>query len=82
MRPVVSQSSAGVSVGAAHLLAADRVDLLADDLLDPHVHAPAERQHRPEAGADLADEAAAHEQLVRGGLRVGGRLAQGRQEEL
>ena len=67
---------------SAHLLAADRVDLLADDLLDPHVHAPAERQHRPEAGADLADEAAAHEQLVRGSLRVGGRLAQGRQEEL
>ena len=67
---------------SAHLLAADRVDLLADDLLDPHVHAPAERQHRPQAGPDLADEAAAHEQLVRRSLRVGGRVAQGREEEL
>ena len=82
MRPVVSQSSAGVSVGARISWPPIAFDLLADDLLDPHVHAPAERQHRPEAGADLADEAAAHEQLVRGGLRVGGGVAQGRQEEL
>jgi hypothetical protein len=66
----------------AHLLAADGVDLLADDPFDPHVHAPAEREERPEAGADLADEASAHEELVRGGFRVGGRLAQGREEEL
>ena len=50
--------------GHQHLLAADRVHLLADDLLDLPVDAPAERQERPEAGADLADEAAAHEQLV------------------
>ena len=39
------------------LLRADRVHLLADDLLDLPVHAPAERRERPEAGADLADEA-------------------------
>ena len=65
-----------------HLLRADRVHLLADDLLDLAVHAPAERQERPEPGADLADEAAADEQLVRDRLRVGGRVAQGRQEEL
>jgi len=46
------------------------------------VHAPAERQERPEPGADLADEAAAHEQAVADGLRVGGVVAQRRQEEL
>ena len=82
MRPVVSQSSAGVSVGARISWPPIAFDLLADDLLDPHVHAPAERQHRPQAGPDLADEAAAHEQLVRGRFRVGGGVAQGREEEL
>jgi hypothetical protein len=46
------------------------------------VNAPAERQERPDSGRDLPDEAAANEQLVRESLRVGGRLAQGRQEEL
>ena len=65
-----------------HLLRADRVHLLADDLDDLLVDAPAERQERPEAGAHLADEPAAHEQLVAHGLRVGGSLAQGRKEEL
>ena len=65
-----------------HLLAADRVHLLADDLLDLLVHAPAERQVRPEPRADLADEAAAHEQLVADGLGVGRVVAQGRQEQL
>ena len=65
-----------------HLLAADRVHLLADDLLDLPVHAPAERQERPDARAHLADEAAADEQLVVDRLGVGGRVAQGRQEEL
>ena len=65
-----------------HLLRADRVHLLADDLLDLAVHAPAERQERPEAGADLAHVAAAHEQLVRHRLCVGGIVAQRRQEEL
>ena len=67
---------------AEELLAADRVHLLADDLLDLAVDPPAERQVRPEAGADLADEAAAHEQLVADRLRVGRVLAQGRKEEL
>ena len=67
---------------AEHLLAPDRVHLLADDLDDLLVHAPAERQVGPEARADLADEAAANEQSVRGRLGVGRRFAQGRQEEL
>ena len=62
------------------LLAADRVDLLADDLHDPLVHAPAGRQPRPHAGAELADEAGADHQLVRDRLGVGGRLALGRQQ--
>ena len=65
-----------------HLLAADRVHLLADDLLDLAMHTPAERQERPEARAHLTDEAAAHEQLVARRLRIGRILAQGRQEEL
>ena len=64
------------------LLAADRVELLADDLLDLAVHAPAGRQPRPQPRADLADEAGADHELVRQGLGVGGRLAFGGQQEL
>ena len=64
------------------LLCAEGVELLADDLLDLPVHAPAERQEGPEAAGDLANEAAADEQLVRDRLRVGGIVAQGRQKEL
>ena len=44
--------------------------------------APAEREERPHAGCDLPDVAAADEELVRDGLGVGRRLAQGRDEEL
>ncbi len=47
-----------------HLLAADRVHLLADDLHDPLVHAPARRQPGPHAGAQLPDETGADHQLV------------------
>ena len=65
-----------------HLLAADRVHLLADDLHDLLVHAPAERQVRPEPRAHLADEASADEELVRGGLGLGRVVAHGRQEQL
>ena len=64
------------------LLRAEGVELLADDLLDFPVDAPAERQEGPEAARDLANEAAADEQLVRDRLRVGGIVAQGRQKEL
>ena len=81
-RPVASHSSTGVSTGASNSWRADRVHLLADDLLDLPVDRPAERQVRPQAGADLADEAAADEQLVTDRLGVGGILAQGRQEQL
>ena len=62
------------------LLAADRVHLLADDLHDVLVHAPAGRQERPQARADLADQARADHQLVRERLSVRGRLLLGRQE--
>ena len=65
-----------------HLLAADRVHLLADDLDDPLVHAPPGRKPAPEARAHLPDQPGAHEQLVRDRLGVGGRLALGREEVL
>src|SRR5207248_9993771 len=60
----------------------DRVELLTDDLLDPAVHAPAERGEAPDPGSELADEASAHEELVADGFSVGRVLAQGREEEL
>ena len=66
---------------AEPLLAADRVHLLADDLDDVLVNAPAEREEAPHPGAELPDEAAAHEELVADRLGVGGILAQGRKEE-
>ena len=68
--------------GHEHLLAADRVHLLADDLDDLLVDAPAERQEGPDAGRDLADVPAAHEQLVRYGLRIGGVVSQRGDEQL
>ena len=64
------------------LLRADRVHLLADDLLDLAVDAPAERRERPEAGAELPDEPAADEQLVADRLGVRRRIAQRRKVEL
>ena len=62
------------------LLPADRVHLLADDLHDLLVHAPARRHPRPQPGAELPDHARADEQLVRERLGVGGRLLLGREE--
>jgi hypothetical protein len=64
--------------GREPFLRAERVELLADDLLDPPVHAPAERREAPEPRRELTDEPTAHEQLVRDRLRVGGVLSQGR----
>ncbi len=63
-----------------HLHRADRVELLADDLLDLAVRPPAGRQPGPEAGADLPGEARPHGQAVRNGLGVGRGLARGREE--
>jgi hypothetical protein len=65
-----------------HLLVADRVHLLADDLHNLLVHPPAEGKERPEPRADLADEPTANEELVTRSLGVGRRVAQGRKEKL
>ena len=54
-----------------HLLAADGVHLLADDLRGVLMRAPAGGQERPEAGAELAHEARADHELVRERLGVG-----------
>ena len=67
---------------AEELLRADRVHLLADDLLHLSVDPPAERQVRPEPGADLSDEPAPDEELVADRLSIRRVLAQGGQEEL
>ena len=72
----------GSEDGHQHLLAADRVHLLADDLLDLPVDAPAERRERPEARRDLADEASADEQLVAHRFGIARILPEGRDEEL
>ena len=44
-----------------HLAGADRVELLADDLLDLAVGPPARRQPGPQPGADLPREPRAHQ---------------------
>jgi hypothetical protein len=68
--------------GHQQLLRADRVHLLANDLRDLPVNAPAEREERPDARADLPHEAAAYEQPVACRVGVGGILTQRREEEL
>ena len=68
--------------GHLHLLAADRVHLLADDLLDPVADPLAERQQRVEAGPERPDVAGAQQQPVRRHLGLAGIVAQGREEEL
>ena len=82
IRPVFSHSSAGAMHRHEHLLAADRVHLLPDDLDDLLVDLPAGRQEAPESGADLADQPGPNEQLVGDRLGVRGVVAQGREEQL
>jgi len=65
-----------------HLLAADRIDLLAHDLRDFLMHAPAERQKRPDARRNLPDVAAAHKQLVADRIGVRRRVTQRGHEEV
>ena len=65
-----------------HLLPADPVDLLADDLLDPLVDAIAERQQGIQPRTQLPDIAGTDEEAVRRHLRVGGIVAQAREEQL
>jgi hypothetical protein len=64
-----------------HLLSTYGVDLLADDLHDLLVHAPARGQPGPQPRAELADESGAHHELVRDRLGIGRRLALGRQQQ-
>ena len=65
-----------------HLLAADGVHLLADDLLDLLHDAPAGRQVHVDAGGELAHEAGADHQLVADGFGAGGILFDGWQQQL
>ena len=65
-----------------HLLAADGVHLLADDLLDLLHDAPAGRQVHVDAGGELAHEAGADHELVAHGLRAGGILFDGGKQQL
>ena len=64
------------------LLAADRVLLLADDLLDAVVDPLAERQQRVDPGTELADVAGADEQSMRRHLDIGGVVAERGEEEV
>ena len=66
--------------GHQQLLTADRVHLLAHDLHDLLVHAPARRQPRPQPRPDLPDQAGAHHENVRDRLGIGRRVALGGQE--
>ena len=59
-----------------HLVRADAVHLLAQDLLDPPVHPPSGGQVGPQARAQLANQAGAHHQDVRDRLGVGRRFLQ------
>jgi hypothetical protein len=68
--------------GREPLLRADRFHAFADDLFHLAVDAPPERREGPESRRELPDESGADEQLVADGLRVGRRLAQGREMQL
>ena len=65
-----------------HLLAADPVLLLADDLLDPVADPLAERQQRIDAGPELADVAGSHQQPMRRHLGLGRVVAERGEEEV
>ncbi len=72
----------GVHDRHEHLLAADGVHLLADDLLDLAHDAPAGRQVHVDAGGELAHEAGADHELVAHGLRAGRILFDGGKQQL
>ena len=59
---------------------ADRVELLAHDLLGLAVGPPARRQERPHARTELTREAGPHQELVRDGLGVCRRILERGQE--
>ena len=65
-----------------HLLAADGVLLLADDLLDAVADALAERQQRVDPGAQLAQVARTQEQPMGRHLGIGGVVAERGEEQV
>ena len=72
---------AGQQRGEQQLLGADRVHLVADDVLDLAQHPQAQRQPGVDAGRGAADVAGAHEEPVARHLGVRGVLAQGADEQ-
>src|SRR5262249_42447718 len=68
--------------GRKPFLCPDLLELLADDLLDLAMGAPAKGRERPEARGHLPDEPGADEQLVADGLGLGRGVAQGWEKEL
>ena len=68
--------------GKQDLLPANRIHLVADDLLDLAQHPQAQRQPAVQPGPDRADVAGADQQLVAGHLGVGRVVAQRAQEQL
>ena len=78
--PALPPEVGGLDRRHQDLLRAGGVLLLADDLLHPLQHPPAERQPGIDAGRGLADHAGAQHQPVRGDLRVRRRFLEGGQE--
>ena len=72
----------GMDDGHLHLLPADRVDLLAHDLLDAVADLLAERQQRVDPRAELAQVAGAEQEAVGDHLGLAGIVPQGREEQL
>lgn len=72
----------GVHDGHQHLLPADGVDLLADDLLHLGDHAPAQGEQAVDASAERPHHGGAQHQPVAGQLDVARRLTQGPAEEM
>jgi len=72
---------AGGQDGHLHLLAADAVHLLADDLLDLRRDAEAERQPGVQARRERAGDGGAEHQLVTTRLCISGRLAERASEQ-
>ena len=81
-RPLARHTSAGMDDRHLHLLRADPVLLLADDLLDAVVDPLAQGQQRIDARPELADVAGALQQAMRGHLRIGGVVAERGEEQV
>ena len=80
--PALLPHLGGVDDRHLHLLGADPVLLLADDLFDAFVGSEPERQQRVDPRPELADVAGPEQQPVRGHLGVGGVVAKRREEQV